>query len=350
MPTSTFLSPISRAKPVAGAALALALAACGGGSSGSAAGGGGAVAVAPTPTPAPTATSTPIPTPTPTSFSTAAIAGALPGQSLRTAQACAFGDFTFAGSPPRLSGIGTIYDTGAFNGAFNGAAGNGLDIVYRGSDSYDLIFGFDDVGLIRPGDKRPSATAAYDNFNLGNGFEFEIYRNVGAQSLQRVTIGREGSPIGADPKATGYTCFYAAGLSDTSLPGSGTTNYAGFADGIALIGGKASRLFGSTATASLDYAARTGTLRIDLAGRDAPFGEFLDAAATPSGRTTIQFKLSSNPGFANYVEPVSIEGPGPATGDFTGIAFDGGAAIGFVFTLTLPNGDRVFGVAAVEPP
>ncbi|HYD08034.1 MAG TPA: hypothetical protein VEC60_20025, partial [Reyranella sp.] len=136
----------------------------------------------------------------------------------------------------------------------------------------------------------------------------------------------------------------------TSLPGSGTTDYAGFADGIALIGGKASRLFGSDAQASLDYAARTGTLRIDLAGRDAPFGEFLDATSTPIGQATFQFRLSSNPSFANYVEPVSIDGPGQATGDFTGIAFGGGAAIGVVFALTLPNGDRLFGTAAVERP
>lgn len=326
------------------AAVAISLASCGGGGSDGSGGGTVAVAPAPTSTPAPTPTSSPTPSPSPSS--TTAIAGALPGQSLRTAEACARGSFSFAGSPPRLSGIGTI--TGL--GAFNGAAGNGLDIVYRGPDSYDLIFGFDDVGLIRSGNKRPSATAAYDNFNLGNSYEFEIYNNVGAQSLQRVTMGREGSAITSDPTATGYSCFYVAGLSNTLLPGSGTTDYAGFADGIALIGGKASRLFGSTATASVDYAGRTGTLRIDLAGRDAPFGEFLDATATPIGRTTFQFKLSSNPSFANYVEPVSIDGPGPATGDFTGIAFGGGAAIGLVFALTLPNGDRLFGSAAVERP
>ena len=320
-------------------AIAVALASCGDGGGGAA--GGGAVVVAPTPSPTSTT-----PTPVPTPLSTAAIAGALQGQSLRTAEACARGTFSFAGSPPRLSGIGTITSVGAFNGA----AGNGLDIVYRGPDSYDLVFGFDDLGLIRPGDKRMSATAAYDNFNLGNGYEFEIYRNIGARSLQRVTMGREGSPITADPTATGYTCFYAAGLNDTSLPTSGTTDYAGFADGIALIDGKATRLFGSAAVVSLDYAARTGTVRIDLASRDTPFGEFLAGPATPIGRTTWQFKLSSNPSFANYVEPVSIEGPGQATGDFPGIAFGGGAAIGLVFALTTPNGDRVFGSVAVERP
>jgi len=304
--------------------------------------GGGAVAVDPVPTPTPTPTPTPSPTPTPTP--TTGIAGALQGQSLRAAEACAQGTFAFDGSPPRLSDIGSIGSLVAFDGA----AGNGLDIVYRGTDSYDLVFGFDDVGLIRPSDKRASATAAYDNFNLGNGFEFEIYRNIGAQNLERVTLGRQGSPILAGSAATGYTCFYAAGFNAASLPSSGTTDYAGFADGIALIGGRSTRLFASAAVASLDHAARSGTLRIDLAGRDAPFGEFLNAAATPIGRMTIQFRLSSNPDFANSVELLSIDGPGQATGEVTGLVFGEGAAIGFVFALTMANGDRLFGSAAVE--
>lgn len=321
---------------VAVLAMALALAGCGGGGS-DGGNSGGTVAVSPPP-PSSTPT-TPAQTPAPT-LATVAIAGAMPGQTLAAPEACAVGVFSFTGNPPRLDGIRSIRTLGLLNGQ----PGNGLDIVYRDTDSYDLIFGFDDVGLIRPGDKRISQTVAYDNFNLGNSFEFEIYRNVGAQSFQYVTLGRQGSMITADPVDTGYACFYAAGR-EATLPASGTGGFIGFADGVALVGGRASRLFGSAASASIDFAARTGTVRIDLAGRDAPFREFVGATAMPIGQATAQFAL--NPG-ASYIDDAPLSGPGGSSGTITGLMLGGGRAIAFAFELRFPNGDRAFGAVAVE--
>jgi hypothetical protein len=227
----------------------------------------------------------------------------------------------------------------------NGQSGNGVDIGYEGNDSYNVTLGFDyGGGFVRPTHKLVSQTSAFDYFNVGGAFEFEIYRNVGAQLLRNVTLGRHGT---IDAAGTGQACFYAAGLASTPLPSSGAFSYSGFGDGIAQIGGRTTRLFGSSATATFDFAQRTGTIRIDLTGREPAFGEIVGASGTPIGSATAQ--LSLVPG-TDYVADAILHGPGGATGTINGRVFAGGAATGLAFELSFANGDRVIGTIALQGP
>ena len=318
-------------------AMAFALVGCGGASN------GGANApppiAAPAPAPAPSPTPTPMPTPSPSPApSGPAIAGAVPGQSLSAPLVCGQGDATFAAGSMRLTDFDSIVRTYLAVGY--------LDIAYRGGDTFDLVFGFDDVGTMRPADKRSPLSSACDYFDAGNGFELELYRNALSQQFRSITLGRTNF-VDVGPGIDGAACFFAAGLGAPPPPTAGAENYAGFVDGLSLQNGDAMRLFGSVATATIDYAARTGTVQIDLRGRGSPFGEFLNATPTSIGRAQAQFTI---PASSSFIPETSLTGPSGSSGSITGQLFAGGAAVGFIFELRFPNGDRLFGAAAVERP
>lgn len=318
--------------------IAFGLAACGGGS------GDGSAA-------APIGLASPTPTPTPTSTPTPAItgqliAGAVPGQHLLAPLVCADGSFVVATrgeEPDVLADLNSIAQVGIRNGS----AGNALDIFYRNTDSYDLGFGFDDVAWLMPSDKHQVLSSAYDYFNASGLLELELYRNALAQRFRFVTLGRT-SFMAAGTNVNATACFFAAGLGGLSLPTSGIANYSGLADGIALFGGRATRLFGSSATATVDYSTRSATVRINLASREPPFGEFLNSSPMPIGQATAQIALTPNSDY--FAEDTPFTGPDGSSGTITGKAFAGGAALGFVYELRFPNGDRAFGSIAVELP
>lgn len=332
------------------AALAIGLAACGGG--GSANGGAPppvAVAPAPSPTPPPMPAPSPSPTPSPTPApASALIANAAVGQSLIAPLSCATGSVTAVTETDgsrRQTGIGAINDLQIEDN--NGGAG--LSIGYRASDTYDLQLGFDDpITSASPAQKRTPLATAYDYFR--DSFqELEIYRNVLPQKFDFVTLGRL-SQAGTFRFGDATTCFYAAGPSSSPLPATGVASYSGLVDGIALLGGRATRLFGSPAAASVNFSARTGTVRIDLATRELPFGDFLSSTPTPIGSATAQLVLPPGDGQNYFARQAPLTGPDGSTGTISGLAFNGGAALGLVFELHYPNGDRVFGAVAVERP
>jgi hypothetical protein len=314
---------------------ALALAGCGGGGSN---GGGAPPGVVVSPTPSPTPTATPTPTPSPL------VADTTPGQSLFAPRVCAEGSFTFApeaNATRRLTAINSISNLSLGNGSNSSM----LEILYRAADTYEVAFTFDDRVDVDPSHKRAPLTTAYDYFRslttaFNSNYEFEIYRNGTAQRFNFVTLGR----ISLDT----LTCFYVAGRIPSPLPGSGVSSYDGIADGVGLQGGRTTRLFGSAAAATVDFAQGTATVRIDLASREPAFGEFLAATPAPVGQATAQLTLVGGADTAFRSAPLA--GPNGSTGTITGIVFGGGAALGFVFELPLPNGDRYFGVAAVERP
>lgn len=314
-------------------AMAFGLAGCGG-SDGD---GGNAVPVAVAPTPTPTPTPTPISTNAPVAPGPL-IAGAAPGRGVLLAPlSCANGSFTFAEETNESLRMFLINSIVSVN-VRNGSAGNGLSIGYDALDTYTLGLGFDDVVAALPSHKQSPLTAAYDYFRAP-GYEFEFYRNATLPIFGSVTLGRMYSD-------TFGLCFYAAG--QISAPEAlGLNGYAGIADGFALLSGRTTRLFGSSANVSIDYPQRSGTVRIDLAGREPPFGEFLGAAATPIGQATAQFVLT--PG-SNYISDATLTGPSGSTGTITGLVYGGGLAVGLVFDLRFPNGDRAFGAVAAEIP
>ena len=317
-------------------AMAFGLAGCGGSDGG---GSAAPVAVAPAPSPAPA----PAPTPTPTTgvmpvAPARFIAGISPGQGLLASLSCANGSFTFAEMPlngPRVLQINSI----ASVNVRNGSAGNGLSIIYDAVDSYTLGLGFDDVIAVLPSHKQAPLTVAYDYFRAP-GYEFELDRNATSLNFSSITLGRFYS------EGTGL-CFYAAGSNLGPGITLGLNRYAGIADGFALLSGKTSRLFGSPVSVTVDYPQRSGTVRIDLVGREPPFGEFFGATANAIGQATAQFALT--PG-SNYISDATLTGPGGSTGTITGQVFAGGSAVGLVFDLRFPNGDRAFGTIATEIP
>jgi hypothetical protein len=216
----------------------------------------------------------------------------------------------------------------------NGAAGNAIRIRYLGKDSYEVELGFDDVVLISPNHKQSSPNSAYQYFNA-LGYELEIY-----EPAVNATFGRLFTE-------TWGLCFFAAGLVAGTLPGSGTATYTGSSDGLAIINGMPRRLFGSAVSVSLNYATRTATVQIDLAGRDPAFGEFANAAPLPIGRATAQLTFAADTG---YFADAPLAGPGGSTGSMTGQLFRQGNGAGFVYTLNFANGDKLIGSAAGQIP
>ena len=123
----------------------------------------------------------------------------------------------------------------------------------------------------------------------------------------------------------------------------GSYTFYGIVDGLIVSNNSVRRLFGSTVTGSIDAGQGAVQIRIELASRDAPFGEFLDAAPTTMGVATARLPYTG-PGFA----VATLTGPDGSTGTIRGQFYENLVGLGFVFELRYPNGDRVFGAIATD--
>lgn len=309
-------------------ALTLALAGCGGGGSQSgAAASAPQVAAAPAPGPSPT------PIPSPTFLPVIVVAGAEPGQSLEALLAC-------ARNPATQNADGRAIGLASLSGA---KIDNSAAIAYSAADTSQFdVNGFGGAGFA-PADKHPSPTAAYDHFLTRLGDELYIFRNGSAGSLLFATLGLYNEAEGL--------CFFAAGLRPPSLPSGAPGDYFARADGIAMIGGQPSRLFGTHGTLDIDFSTGAATFRLDLVGRGDPFGEFLDRPSAPIATVTAPLQLRNGESFfsdrlagGGYTGTVI----GRLVSNSRNTGGTGGAGAIFVFELSDAQGNVIFGAVAAE--
>jgi hypothetical protein len=148
-------------------------------------------------------------------------------------------------------------------------------------------------------------------------------------------------------------CFFAAGLPPQSLP-SIAVEYVGFVDGFAVISGQQKRLF-ETLTSKpvlvMDFATGRGRLEFQLVARNDPFGDYGKSIAEPvgtvsadlqlvAGRQNFGFTTLSGSGFSGRVIGQFVDRDKSKLGT-------GGAGAAFVFELTRPNGDVLYGSLAL---
>lgn len=304
-------------------AIAIGLTACGGGSSGS--GNAPSVMVTPNPTPAPTPapTSTPAPTPGPLA------AGAVAGNSISGPYACAPATLGFAERPsaaPGLTSLTAFLDNGQVFDLF--------PMELPRIDTYE--YGFVPT-VFDAADKVASESGVYDQFVTDG--ELDIYRNQGPFRFDWATLGLVSN------KGDSNLCALALGLAVFDAPVSGSRSYGGIADGIAFVGGEARRMFGSPATLTYNYAAGTGTVRLELSGRGDAFGNFAAGPGTPIVIVTGNIS-SANGRFSGILQSASTGLVGTLRGSLFGPQAKGA---GVAFELSDGAGTRIIGSAAFAP-
>lgn len=198
--------------------------------------------------------------------------------------------------------------------------GNEFGLFLPSDSAYQYGFESGDFG---PFNRIPSETGVHDQFYDTEGLDIEelnIYRNGGSARLEWATFGLLA--------ATSEQCFFGIGVSPSSVPTTGAADYSGIADGLVTDGSGTHRLFGSRVTITINYATGAGLVRLDLVGRDDPFGNFQAEASGPA--TTLSGAIGST------------------TGGFSGELFSLDRAFSgrFVMTLLGPQG-RGAGLAFV---
>ena len=203
-----------------------------------------------------------------------------------------------------------------------------------GVDTYSI--GFDDPLIFSPANRIASETTRYDQFFNGSE-EFAVYRNGDPSRFDWVTL--------AVYAVQTQLCFLAVGVPLSSPPTTGTTPFAGFADGVVTGGPEARRLFGSLATLTFDYTAGTASVSVELVGRGDASGAFMQSAATPVGKVT-----GNGTGTAVRFHGTLRSEDGRLTGSFMGGLLGPGAANGeFAFALSDGAGLQIIGAAALAP-
>lgn len=308
------------------------LSACGGGSGSQS---GSAVAVAPAPTPTATPTSVPTPTasPTPTVSGPLAARGGV-GDQLEGPSFCVRGTLVYnqpGSASPGLVGLSDLKMAELVLPTFG--------VTLAGTDAYNI--GFEGPEL-RPVDKIAPETPLFDQFYQGeDSVEFDIYRNTGFIVVERAALGFYSDTI--------HFCPFAGGAPPSQLPTGGTTAYRGIADGVAIVGGQAKRLFGSAATLTIDHATGKGTVTLDLAhslDSGQAFGAFSTAVLQEFDFAPIVATVSgANGRFSGTLRNSS----GDLTGPIEGSLFaPGGPAAGVSFVLNDASGIRVVGAAVFK--
>jgi hypothetical protein len=302
--TRTHLHPVLAA--------ALALAACEGGS-GSPSGG----APTPTPTVTPNPSPTPAPTPTPSNPFLANIAGP-PGVTLDVDAAC-------TSAPPRYSG--TVLNN------------PGLGTVTLGS--YGTL-------VAAAGSPTPRLTIAPYGANALEFYRSEVSASPYASdffSLSDHTIQLLTTRFLATPNATvgltdyGRLCFFAAGPPPAARPATIVT-FRGSADGLIQSGNLARRLFPGHVDGTVNLAAGTGSIRLQLnTYYEVPIG---DDFPVTIGSATANLKLAGN-----EVEPAALSAPPEWTGTISG-QLVGTSGMILVFRVQNPAGQQIWGAAALD--
>lgn len=306
-------------------ALVLALAGC-------SSGGGAPAAPAPQPSAAPPPGSvppapapSPVPPPAP---SDPLIAGVPPGGKLGGALVC-------AGATLELQalGDGTRQVRGISAIKRVKLTDNRVDIDYRAADSFGLDFNGFGGPSFGPSDSRGSVTGVYDYFRASSE-ELEI--DSGKSGLQFASFGRVSDENGI--------CFFAVGRPTYDYLIDGDYEFRGVSDGlfVSANGGGTRRLYGSFVNGTIRANAGVIDVTIQFTGRDDAFGDFQARAPIDLGVATASIPYTR----ASFsVAPIS--GPDGATGTITGQFYET-IDLGFVFEMTYPNGDRVFGAIGTE--
>lgn len=306
--------------------LSCALGAIGLGGCGGSGGGGWGVASIPAPPPAPPSPA-PTPTPTPAAATYSSFEGATELSSFAfglsgdfAATQAADGNYVITDFDYRPFEVGPGTNSYAFTQPSPGVFD--MDTYGFGGSRFELADGgelFDQRG--------------YDNEILqvskpGVGLDL-TYTRFGNYSW-----GTSGS---------GYISFLALGVPtlDSDVPRTGTASYNGFVDGLWDDGDTTRRLFGSTATMSVDFGAGTLLTTLTLTGRDNPFGDFLNSPSTFLGTFFGSGTIASR----NYFSGGFNQQAG-WSGGFAG-AFNGPQAseYGYVFGLTNSSGAVASGSA-----
>ena len=225
---------------------------------------------------------------------------------------------TFADGTRRIAGMSSISAPKIVD--------NHIDIYYQAPSSFRLDFngfGGDSFGAA---DERAAQLVGYRYFVRASS-EFEIGTSASGKAL----LGRYSDTSGI--------CFFAAGPDPRPLM-SGSGSFAGSADGIALLGGAARRLYDtSTARGTIDFDRAQIDLTLSLVGRE--FRNPVNPVAIGSAAGRLGF------GPNGYVSG-TLAGPGGSTGTVAGSFFDNGTGLGLVFELRYPNGSRIYGAAATD--
>lgn len=297
------------------AACLLTLGGCGGG--------GGAIGVASTPPPAPTPTPTPPPQ-TPAAVPFDSYQGDYVGRPLSitgdvTTSSTANGVTLISSFTPRQFPVGPGTDVYTFRQIKPGVYT--IDVYGFGGSTFTL----DDSD---PQYRRASAADCC----LTD--VFQIARPTGALDLTYTRLAN----YAWVQNGTSALTFFPLGVPATDIPKTGTATYSGFVDGLWFDGSETRRLWGSTSTLNVDFAAGQVTTTLDLAGHSDPFGEFATAPTTSLGSFTATGTLS-NDHFSGPLAPSN-----GYTGAFYGNLFGVQAAeFGFDFLLNGSNGAIVEG-------
>jgi len=300
------------------ATLAVTLASCGGG--------------APGPVPSVTVASSPLappaPIPTPPSPSVLRYAGAAPGDTLVGVESCAQG-------PATRDARGHLAEV-TFSSA---KIDNSIRLTYGAVDTFSIDTNGFGGPSFRPVDKQPWTGGPYDQFLNPSQGELFVLRNGESHF----------AAVGLD---TSYAaCFFAIGMEPDTLPAF-KQDYFVTVDGLARVGTRTMRLFGYDSEMILDPTTGTAILKLKLAGRDAPFGDFHSRTPTPLVEATASLTLRANGSFSTatlsgggFVGQVMGRLVSVAAGNVSG---RGGAGAVFTFELRSSQGEFIFGVLAAE--
>jgi hypothetical protein len=252
----------------------------------------------------------------------AQIAGTLQGSMV-----CAAGSFEYQPYPDGTRRLTSMSTLGVPK------IDNFVSVAYRGVDGFQLDingFGGDTFGSL---DQREAVFRDTWYFVQGSS-EFEI----GSASLGDASLGRysDGTSL----------CFFAVGSVRRPLlfqvSPSQPSQFSGFADGIAWVGGAARRLYrDSGVSGTIDYDRGQIELTLELTGRASPFQKLQNPVTLgiASGRLSI-----APTGAISGV----LTGPEGSTGTVSGGLFEYGLGLGLIFELSYPNGDRIYGAIAAD--
>jgi hypothetical protein len=209
-------------------------------------------------------------------------------------------------------------------------------------------FAFDNNGfggaIFVPADKRASnsPTQTHDVFvHVYPGpspSELQLWTPASSKGLAFATVG-----LLAEDYDGGSLCFFAAGKEISDLPTSNGFDYFGYADGLTQLGGSNQRMQGSEFSMALDFGTKTGTVKLDLVGREDPFGDLSEGSSTSLGTLTGMVTLSGN------TLTGTLSGANGVSGTVRGQFFNQLAqGVGIVFELKDPAGATAIGAAAAD--
>lgn len=288
------------------AAACVALIGCGGGG-----GSGGGTSAAPSPSPTPDPSPTPAPVPSPPGVGTAALAGAINGSTLRLQKACTSAPIVYSGG--MVSGLQAIVPATVSADTANYSTAGPTSLTYQGEQ----------------------------HFQVRGNPEFAFYESPSAFALAIVNTTTFAAPAVTFGYGTrGGLCFFAAGLAAT-VP-VGQLVYDGTVDGLAQSGSGTRRLIKSSADATMNFAAGSGTLSILLKGYPDAFGPLAGQAQGTIGSLTANLTLTGT-----TVTAANVTGPAGYSGTMQG-ELVGATGMALAFQLRNATGEVIFGAVALD--